>query len=149
MCFLDLFYDSAFLFNDKSCYFPSAHSFWTTGWSGPNLWRLTMVCEQIRQCRVLYSLMGFIIDLFINIFHGSKYGRYFRKSRYKEHFFFLAFVSNWAPHDSARWKYWDLLIWKIRLYFFIMFPWSSIIWISSSVISLIKSCLHWIQSVKD
>lgn len=89
MCFLDLFYDSAFLFNDKSCYFPSAHSFWTTGWSGPNLWRLTMVCEQIRQCRVLYSLMGFIIDLFINIFHGSKYGRYFRKSRYKEHFFFF------------------------------------------------------------
>ena len=24
MCFLDLFYDSAFLFNDKYCYFPSA-----------------------------------------------------------------------------------------------------------------------------
>ena len=50
-----------------------------------------MVCEQIRQCRVLYSLMGFIIDLFINIFHGSKYGRYFGKSRYKGHFFFFGF----------------------------------------------------------
>ena len=35
------------------------------GWQ----WCVTMVCEQIKQCRVLYSLMGFIIDFFINIFH--------------------------------------------------------------------------------
>ena len=62
-----------------------------------------MVCEQIKQCRVIYSLMGFIIDLFINIFHLTQsMGGILISLHTRGFFFFFVSVSNLAPHDSAR-----------------------------------------------